>query len=41
MVPHPSVFLAALEALGVSDPTRAVFVGDRPLDDISGAKASG
>ena len=38
MKPHPSVFLAALEALGVSDPTRAVFVGDRPLDDISGQR---
>ena len=23
------------------DPTRAVYVGDRPYDDVSGAKASG
>jgi putative hydrolase of the HAD superfamily len=38
--PHPSAFLTAAEALGV-DPERAVFVGDRPWDDISGAKAAG
>jgi putative hydrolase of the HAD superfamily len=39
--PHPSVFRAALDALGVADPARAVFVGDRPLDDIAGAKGAG
>ncbi len=39
--PHPSVFRAALEAVGVSDPARAVFVGDRPLDDIHGAQQVG
>ena len=38
--PHPSAFLTAADALGV-DPTRAVFVGDRPWDDISGARAIG
>ena len=38
--PHPSAFLTAAEALAV-DPTRAVFVGDRPWDDISGAQAAG
>ncbi len=38
--PHRSAFLAAAEALGV-DPHRAVFVGDRPLDDISGARSVG
>ena len=38
--PHPSAFLTAAEALGV-DPERAVFVGDRPWDDISGARAAG
>jgi putative hydrolase of the HAD superfamily len=38
--PHPSAFLTAAEALGVA-PERAVFVGDRPWDDISGAKAAG
>lgn len=39
--PHPSVFHAALDAVGVADPSRAVFVGDRPLDDIHGAKQVG
>ena len=38
--PHPSAFLAAADALGV-EPDRAVFVGDRPWDDISGAQAAG
>jgi len=38
--PHPSAFLAAAEALGV-EPTHAVFVGDRPWDDISGARSTG
>jgi len=38
--PHPSAFLAAAHALGV-EPGRAVFVGDRPWDDISGARAAG
>jgi putative hydrolase of the HAD superfamily len=38
--PHPSAFLTAADALGVA-PERAVFVGDRPWDDISGAKAAG
>ncbi len=38
--PHPSAFLAAAGALGV-DSERAVFVGDRPWDDISGAQATG
>lgn len=41
MKPHPSVFLEALAAVGVTDPARAVFVGDRPYDDISGARAVG
>ncbi len=45
MKPHPSVFQAALAALGTgAQPLaagRAVFVGDRPLDDIAGAKGIG
>ena len=41
MKPHPQAFQALLDAVGVSDPSRAVFVGDRPRDDISGAKAAG
>lgn len=39
--PHPSAFRAALDAVGVQDPAHAVFVGDRPFDDIHGAKAVG
>jgi putative hydrolase of the HAD superfamily len=39
--PHPNAFRAALDAVGVADPSRAVFVGDRPFDDIHGAKSVG
>jgi putative hydrolase of the HAD superfamily len=39
--PHPSAFRAALDAVGASEPGRAVFVGDRPWDDIAGARQSG
>jgi FMN phosphatase YigB (HAD superfamily) len=43
--PHPEAFRAALEATAGSgcapDPADVVFVGDRPLDDISGAAAFG
>ena len=36
--PHPEAFRAAMAAVGVADPARCVFVGDRSYDDISGAK---
>jgi putative hydrolase of the HAD superfamily len=39
--PHPEAFRAALDAVGVRDPDAAVFVGDRPFDDIHGAKSAG
>ena len=39
--PHAEAFGAALAALGVSDPSRAVFVGDRPYDDVYGAQRAG
>ncbi|MDQ3646175.1 MAG: HAD family hydrolase [Actinomycetota bacterium] len=39
--PHPEAFGEVLERLGVSDPAAAVFVGDRPFDDIYGAKNAG
>jgi putative hydrolase of the HAD superfamily len=39
--PHPAAFRAALDAVGVSDPSRAVFVGDRLYDDIHGAQQAG
>ncbi len=44
MKPHRSVFEAALRDVADGTaiaPSDAVFVGDRPLDDISGAKAVG
>ena len=39
--PHPSAFEAALASVGVTDPSRAVYVGDRPYDDIFGAQRVG
>jgi putative hydrolase of the HAD superfamily len=39
--PHPEAFRAALDAVDVTDPAEAVFVGDRPFDDIHGAKSAG
>jgi putative hydrolase of the HAD superfamily len=38
--PSPTIFLAALELLGV-EPAAAVMVGDSPLDDVEGARALG
>ena len=38
--PHPEAFRTALEAVG-SHAADTVFVGDRPFDDIHGAKAVG
>jgi putative hydrolase of the HAD superfamily len=38
--PHPEAFRAVLAQLDVA-PERAVFVGDRPIDDISGALGVG
>ena len=40
MKPHEQAFHAVLSAVGVA-PEKAVFVGDRPRDDISGAQAVG
>jgi putative hydrolase of the HAD superfamily len=39
--PHPAAFRAALAALGVGDPARAVYVGDRLYDDVFGARSAG
>lgn len=39
--PHPEAFLAAMRAVGVDDPSRTVFVGDRPFEDIHGAREVG
>ena len=38
--PHPAAFTEVLDALDVA-PSAAVFVGDRPLDDIRGAQQAG
>lgn len=38
--PHPSIYRAALDAIGVA-PGRAAFVGDRPERDVKGANALG
>lgn len=39
--PHPEAFRSAMAATGVDDPQACVFVGDRPFDDIYGAKSVG
>jgi putative hydrolase of the HAD superfamily len=39
--PHPEAFRAAMRAIGVTDPAACVFVGDRPYDDVHGAKSAG
>jgi HAD superfamily hydrolase (TIGR01509 family) len=39
--PHPEAFLAAMRAVGVSEPARCLFVGDRLFDDVWGAQNVG
>ncbi|MFC5728323.1 MULTISPECIES: HAD family hydrolase [Nocardioides] len=39
--PSPKAFLAAMEAVGVTDPARCVYVGDRLYDDVWGAHSAG
>jgi putative hydrolase of the HAD superfamily len=39
--PHPDAFRAILDALGIDQADRAVFVGDRRFDDIHGAQSVG
>jgi putative hydrolase of the HAD superfamily len=39
--PHPEAFRSAMAAVGMTDPARCVFVGDRPFDDIFGARRVG
>ena len=38
--PHPAIFRAMLERLGV-EPSAAAMVGDSPEDDVEGARAAG
>jgi len=39
--PHPEAFRAALDAVGVTDPSQAVYVGDRLFEDVYGANQVG
>jgi len=39
--PSPHAFRAAMDAVGVSDPARCVYVGDRLFDDVWGAQNAG
>ncbi len=39
--PHPEAFRAAMEVLDIDDPAVCVYVGDRPFEDIHGAKQVG
>jgi putative hydrolase of the HAD superfamily len=39
--PHPEAFLMAMRAVGVDDPSRCVFVGDRPFEDVWGPQQVG
>ena len=39
--PHREAFRAALAAVGVDDPAAAVYVGDRPYEDVHGAQRAG
>lgn len=40
MKPHPTIYEQVLQMLG-ADPAEAVFVGDRPQNDIAGANEAG
>ncbi len=39
--PAPEAFTAAVGALGLDDPSRCVYVGDRLFDDVWGARNAG
>ncbi len=39
--PAPEAFRAAMDAVGVTDPARCVYVGDRLYDDVWGARNAG
>lgn len=39
--PSPDAFAAAMAAVGVTDPARCVYVGDRLFDDVWGAQNAG
>ena len=39
--PHPEAFRAAMAAIGATRPRDCVYVGDRPFDDVHGAREAG
>ena len=39
--PAPEAFRAAMDAVGATDPSRCVYVGDRLFDDVWGAQSAG
>jgi FMN phosphatase YigB (HAD superfamily) len=39
--PNAAAFTAAMAAVGATDPSRCVYVGDRMYDDVHGAKSVG
>lgn len=39
--PHPAIFQAALDLLGITDPTQVLYVGDRPFEDVQGPHSLG
>ncbi len=39
--PSPHVFRAAMDSVGVTEPSRCVYVGDRLFDDVWGAQNAG
>jgi putative hydrolase of the HAD superfamily len=39
--PHPEAFRAAMAAVDVDDPAGCVYVGDRPFEDVHGARRVG
>ena len=39
--PQAQAFRAAMAAVGMTDPGECVYVGDRPYDDVHGAKSMG
>jgi putative hydrolase of the HAD superfamily len=39
--PHREAFRAVMAAVGVTEPGECVHVGDRPYDDVHGAKSAG
>jgi putative hydrolase of the HAD superfamily len=39
--PHREAFRAAMAAVGVSDASACVYVGDRPFEDVHGAQRAG